>query len=132
MAFHVPEEYRVIRGPLSSSQRDGNNGLFFVRVENMNWSGAQSKVEFRVIASDGLGWEHVSVSLKMRCPKWEEMCYIKQLFWDDSDAVMQLHPPKADYVNNHPFCLHMWRPTEQAIPLPDSFLVGIKSMGEIT
>lgn len=55
------------------------------------------------------GWEHVSVSGRRRCPNWPEMCEIKSLFWDDDDLVLQYHPPKSDYVNTHPHCLHMWR-----------------------
>jgi hypothetical protein len=54
------------------------------------------------------------------------MCQIKALFWDEEEAVMQLHPPRSDYVNVHHFCLHLWRPTETTIPLPPSILVGPK------
>ena len=79
-----------------------------------------------VIASDGLGWDHVSVSLGNRCPNWKEMSYIKDLFFEEEDCVMQLHPPKSDYVNNHPYCLHLWRPQEQEIPRPPSIMVGLK------
>src|SRR5580658_4748259 len=44
-------------------------------------------------------FEHVSVSLAHRCPTWEEMCKIKDLFWDDEDVVVQFHPAKSEYVN---------------------------------
>ena len=36
------------------------------------------------------------------CPTWEEMCFIKNIFWEEEESAMQLHPPKSDYVNNHP------------------------------
>lgn len=81
-----------------------------------------------VISSDGLGWEHVSVSLPNRCPNWEEMCYIKDLFWQEDEVVIQIHPAKKDYINNHPFCLHLWRPIDREIPLPESVLVGEKGI----
>ena len=48
-----------------------------------------------------------------------------------SERLGQLHPPESSYVNNHPHCLHMWRPTNAAIPLPPSILVGVKSLGEL-
>lgn len=51
------------------------------------------------------------------------MCFVKDLFWDGEDAVMQLHPPKSNYVNNHPHCLHLWRPTQAVIPMPETILV---------
>ncbi|MES2733589.1 MAG: hypothetical protein V4714_17725 [Bacteroidota bacterium] len=86
------------------------------------------KKPLTIIATDGLGWDHVSVSLPTRCPNWEEMCMVKALFWSDEEAVMQLHPPKSDHVNNHPYCLHLWKPQSDAIPLPNSLLVGLKGL----
>ncbi|MCX8016811.1 MAG: hypothetical protein N2690_02735 [Rhodocyclaceae bacterium] len=56
---------------------------------------------------------------------------MKALFWDDEDAVMQLHPPQSQWVNNHSYCLHLWRPTQQPIPLPPAILVGIKALGNL-
>lgn len=72
---------------------------------------------------DGNGWDHVSVSCRRRVPNWQEMCFVKDLFFDPEEAVMQLHPPRSTWVNNHPYVLHLWRPTEQAIPLPPPRLV---------
>jgi len=66
----------------------------------------------------GIDWEHVSVSTLKRCPNWQEMCFIKDLFFDPEETVMQLHPPKSRYVNIHPNCLHLWRPLKAEIPLP--------------
>jgi hypothetical protein len=63
-------------------------------------------------------WEHVSVSTQERCPTWDEMHLVKRLFWEDSETVMQLHPPQTNYVNRHPYCLHLWKPVTKAIPLP--------------
>ena len=34
----------------------------------------------------------------------------KALFWDEDDCVIQYHPPRSEYVNNHQNCLHLWRP----------------------
>ncbi len=80
-------------------------------------------------------FEHVSVTIRnrkmeplRRCPTWEQMCLVKSLFWDDEQAVMQLHPPKSEHVNNHAFCLHLWRPTAVEIPLPPSICVGVKGL----
>lgn len=78
-----------------------------------------------------MAWEHVSVSLPNRCPTWAEMCAIKDLFWDESDCVVQYHPPKRDWVNNHPYCLHLWRPVGQEIQRPPSLMVGYSSLGVI-
>lgn len=65
---------------------------------------------FCVLLSAGGGWDHVSVSLPCRTPTWAEMCDLKDLFFGPEECVMQLHPPASENVNNHNFCLHMWRP----------------------
>ena len=84
-----------------------------------------------VIASWGMGWEHVSVSLPDRCPTWGEMCAVKDIFWQRQECVMQLHPSEDEYVNCHPFCLHLWKPIDERIPRPPSIMVGPQGKGAI-
>ncbi len=114
-----PEQYRDNR--MSGYNEDG-----YFQLPRQGKTGKF----FSVIASTGLGWDHVSITIptERRCPTWEEMCYIKSMFWTDEDAVMQIHPPKSEWVNNHPYCLHLWRPQHENIPLPDSIMVGVKSI----
>jgi hypothetical protein len=89
--FHVPERFRLCGdGPLCSDSSYGYHGAFMIPYD-------LSRVTMKCIASDGLGWEHVSVALVKRCPSWEEMCFVKGLFWDDDDLVVQYHPPKSEY-----------------------------------
>lgn len=116
MTFCVPEKFRVRAGPKATDERYGNNGAFIL--------GLLHKQILFAIASDGEGWEHVSVSRKDRCPTWEEMCQAKDMFWGPEDCVIQFHPPKADYVNCHPFCLHLWRSTEHEQHRPPAIFVG--------
>lgn len=71
----------------------------------------------------GWPWEHVSVSTEERCPTWDEMCKVKDWFWDPEEAVFQLHPPKSEYVNTHPYCLHLWRRVDEQPKLPPRYLV---------
>jgi len=125
MSFRVPEMYRQRSGYLASTAADGNNGCFFVKTR-------PGEPPLQIIASDGMGWEHVSVSRPDRVPNWGEMCRVKSLFWDKTDCVVQYHPPEADYVNNHSRCLHLWRPVGVEIPRPPAFMVGDASLGVIT
>lgn len=115
----VPNLYRERTGIMASTELDGNNGVF--RVPYRSYI-------FTVVASDGEGWEHVSVSLPNRCPNWEEMCFIKDLFWDDNECVVQYHPPKSEYVNNHNYCLHLWKKVGHEFETPPSELVGVKNV----
>ena len=85
-------------------------------------------IVLQIIASSGsneVPWEHVSVSTQKRCPTWDEMDAVKRLFWDDEECVMQLHPPRSAWVNNHEHCLHLWRPLRSEIPLPPTIAVGL-------
>lgn len=42
-------------------------------------------------------------------------------------TVVASHPPVTDYVNFHPYCLHLWAPMDGIkIPLPPSWMVGPK------
>lgn len=77
-----------------------------------------------IIFSWGGGWDHVSVSYKNRCCSWEEMCEVKDIFFREDECVVQYHPQKSEYVNVHPFCLHLWKPQEQTIPMPPKSFVG--------
>lgn len=78
-----------------------------------------------VIAASGVdtGWDHVSVSLKNRCPNWKEMCFIKELFWEPEECVIQFHPAEAKRINLHPYCLHLWKYTDGNFPLPPEAFV---------
>lgn len=127
MTFHAPYDKRVTYGQLASSDSDGNNGAFYLDARISSRS-------IWCIASDGEGWEHVSVSVrqggKVRTPVWEEMSYVKSVFWDDEDVCMQLHPARSNWVNNHENVLHIWRPIGVDIPLPDSMMVGNKDYSQ--
>jgi hypothetical protein len=64
------------------------------------------------------GWEHVSVSLPKRTPTWEEMCYVKSLFFEPEECVIQFHPPESKYVNIASTCLHLWKKADGSFELP--------------
>lgn len=122
--INVIEKYRLTNHPeLGSDSSYGNNGFFIIPHHRI------TDYEYRVQVSDG-EWEHVSITVAphnkkaTRCPTWEEMCYIKELFWEPEDVVIQFHPKKSEYINMHPFCLHLWRSIDQVIPTPPSIMVG--------
>ena len=126
------EKYRVTSGRTASDSSYQNNGAFMLPVLKAGGEIILSDdpkichCTLGIIVSDGMDWDHVSVSLPSRCPNWEEMCFVKDLFFEPEEPAMQLHPPKSDYVNYHQHCLHLWRPQAKRIPLPDSIMVGPK------
>ena len=93
--------------------QDGYRGIISTKGNNLKF-----------IFSYGGGWEHASVSLERRCPTWEEMCFVKNFFWRQNEVVIQYHPAKKDYVNQHQTCLHLWKPIDIDIPVPPKIFVG--------
>jgi hypothetical protein len=77
-----------------------------------------------VIACSGEGWDHVSASLKNRCPTWEEMEHVKRMFFKDDECAMQLHVPVKDHISFAHTALHLWRPLNCDIPRPPAYMVG--------
>jgi len=123
-AFHdLAEKGRLRTGPFATYPKDryghfavrhpGGAYLFVIAVEG---DAAGQPVE---------RFDHASVSVRgadagppERCPTWEEMCWVKDLFWDAEECVVQYHPPRSSYVNRHPYVLHLWRPSFADIPMP--------------
>jgi hypothetical protein len=117
--FKVPEKNRI---PGLSNSEYGNNGAFAFKVMSPNGRSLHIQVQ----ASDGEGWEHVSVTFinrKRDTPSWDVMCFIKDKFWDESDVVVQIHPKKTEYVNIHKHCLHLWRESGRNFDTPATILL---------
>jgi hypothetical protein len=123
--FNVPEKCRITSDSfLASNSTYGNNGAFAIPLDK--------DITAFVIASDGMGWEHVSVHIEARgknkVPTWDQMCRIKGIFWSDEDCVIQYHPPRSQYINCHEHTLHLWRPRGVILPIPPSIMIGPKQM----
>ena len=133
-----PNQYRIKEmGMWSSTYKDGMNGVFQIPLVV---DGIPHPVTANCVVSDGTclegtgieTWEHVSVHIddwgNQRTPSWGEMCLVKDVFWDPEECVVQFHPPKSDYVNNHPHVLHLWKLKNGKFPRPDFRMVGIKGL----
>lgn len=123
------EPYRDME---TSDATYGRNGRFYLPASMLcRTDGTRSMC---VIVSDASGWdakilgknrwEHVSASWQDRCPTWSEMCRLKDLIFNPTEVVIQFHPSESEYVNHHPFCLHLWKPIDEQIPTPPSNAVG--------
>lgn len=67
---------------------------------------------------DGKEWRHLSVSRRSRTPNYEEVDRVRRTFLGEDAVTMHIWPPKAEYVNLHPHCLHLWQPIGFD-PVPD-------------
>lgn len=80
---------------------------------------------YLVIVSNGQGFDHVSVTSHRKnganikkCPSFEEMQMIKEKIFAEDEVVFQLHPREEDYINTHPYCLHLWKPNNCNMSVP--------------
>jgi hypothetical protein len=116
------EDARVKKGHMATTSKNGMNGVFQFR--------GPRGLDILCIVSDGGGWDHVSFEevppnehVKQDVPTWEETCAVKDYFFESYEVAIQIHPAKKNYVNLHPFVLHLWRPQNQEIPLPPLWMV---------
>lgn len=101
-----------------TTKADGMNGVFKIPYSK------NPDIDFFCIVSNGIDgdikidWEHVSVRARSRngsgriyerVPNWAEMCWLKDMFWQPEEVVVQYHPRHSEYVNIHPNVLHLWR-----------------------
>lgn len=116
------EKFRMRAGPLRSDSTYGNNGAFIIPSPH------QPDV-LLCIVSDGGGWDHLSAhgesgGGQMFTPSWDDMAFLKELFFEDDEVVMQLHPAKKYYINCEPHTLHLWRSQEKDIPTPPRWMIA--------
>lgn len=55
----------------------------------------------------GIGW-HLSISAPARYPTWDEIADARYRFVPDDVLMAMLLPPRADYANVHPNCMHLY------------------------
>lgn len=77
----------------------------------------------RVIASWMMGWDHASVSLPNRTPRYQEMKLVKRIFFRSDEWAYELHPPESDYISINDNVLHLWRPHDHIMPPPPRFMI---------
>jgi len=128
-----PNQYRrrgIEMGRWYSDDSYGMNGAFSIPL-----NGFGHKVVANCIVSDGrcedeapafAGWEHVSVHMvefgKQKTPTWDQMCVVKDMFWEPEECCVQYHPAKSQYVCDHDHVLHIWK-WRDGFPTPPIILV---------
>lgn len=64
---------------------------------------------------DGRRWLHVSLARPERLPSWDDLRMIKDLFIGKDKLAVQVLPPTSNWVNEHPYCLHLFHCLDGAI-----------------
>jgi len=115
--------HRIVDGLMSSTDEQGLTGAFLIPTTI-----PQRRIFIVSSGTDNYtGWEHVSAhvierknkKVKEVVPTWAEMCFVKSVFWKPEECVIQYHPSKSQYVDCHPFTLHLWKQINKEFPIPD-------------
>lgn len=95
------------------------------------WRGVNAKNgPFTVIMSgrietDGKKWLHVSVAHATRLPSWELLKEIKRIFIGRERQAIQILPNEKNYINKHPYCLHLFCCIDEPDPVPNFVRDGL-------
>jgi hypothetical protein len=116
-----PEQFRWANPGTPYNSKEGDPfGLFEIPAHK-----APGRRLLRVVACRGEegneNWDHASVSLgptSKTPPTWDEMCFVKNLFWEETEWAVQYHPAKSSYVNLHKSTLHLWHNPRIEFPKP--------------
>lgn len=103
------EDRRITRE--CSPQRDPPKGWTKVGGCENVWRSIHDKLTVIVTGrreGDGRRWMHVSVSHRDRLPTWPELKTVKDMLIGPDTVAIQVFPRAAEFVNVHPFCLHLW------------------------
>ncbi len=121
-----PEQFRdPLDGTPFASKEGDLFGVFLIHRKALTKTTYSRSL--KVIATDGedTEWEHVSVSLtnnSKSCPSWEEMRYVKSLFWEPEDCVVEFHVGESNHIS-FAEVLHLWRWKNGTFPQPPKICV---------
>jgi hypothetical protein len=99
----LPARYAVID--------DYSNAARFIRDDGMTVISEVAEYMNRL-------WLHVSCAHATKLPSWEDLREVKQVFCGPKRLALSIMPSETEYVNVHPYCLHLWCPLDHD-PIPD-------------
>jgi hypothetical protein len=53
-------------------------------------------------------WWHISIAHPLGLPSWEQLVEVKEAFMGKEVKAMHLLPPRSQWMNVHPHCMHLW------------------------
>ena len=110
----LPDTVKEIPPPFLGIKREL---LQSFRVQKCAFKGMRVIVSIDLIKEEF--WLHVSYAYRDRIPNWEATKFVKDTFIGrDREAYIKLFK-ESEYVNDMPYCLHLWHCLSKANYLPD-------------
>lgn len=90
---------------------DYANAAFYRRADCMSVIAEVAEYQKRL-------WLHVSCAYVDKLPSWADLREAKTVFCGPKRLALSIIPSEAEYVNIHPYVLHLWCPLDHD-PIPD-------------
>lgn len=103
----MPLELEFDPGPWSRITSDSWEPEFYLQGWERRLAG-QTVILSQSRHRDGRRWVHLSMSTLTRPPTWKELVAAKEVFLGKETRAIQVCPPRSEYVNHHPFVLHLF------------------------
>jgi hypothetical protein len=94
-----------------SSIDEYDNAARFIRSDAMTVISEVAEYQNRL-------WLHVSCAHADKLPSWSDLREVKTVFCGPKRLALSILPSEAEYVNIHPYVLHLWCPLDHD-PIPD-------------
>lgn len=98
-------------------------------IENINIPRKKGYYNISIIQTND--WKRIQVSLlnwwhqQLKVfPTWDEMCAIKDIFFNDDEAIIEIHPSDEYKIYEKDYTIDLWKPLNKELPLPNPDLVG--------
>jgi len=86
-----------------------SHGKQSLKINDMEFkTGAFKMGRCNIIITIETGDWHLSISTPSESPTYEEIKKARYKYLPDNLVMAQIFPPKADFVNLHPYCHHLW------------------------
>lgn len=109
-----PEEYwsvSTINDLLLAARLDGWRPLdapFFGQIALRNDREQLTVLLSAAVYDDQRRWVHFSMSGRHSLPSWDQLSRAKDALLGAERKALQVLPPRSQWVNIHPNCLHLW------------------------
>lgn len=94
-----------------STVEDYQNAAYYRRADGMTVITEVAEYQRRL-------WLHVSCAFADKLPSWADLREVKTVFCGPKRLALSIMPSEAEYVNIHPYVLHLWCPLDHD-PIPD-------------
>lgn len=100
--LHEVEDWTPALAPTGWTREPWGTGMRYVRTLT------RESVIVTIGRHGGRRWIHFSVAHPSRIPHWDELRRYKSAFIGDDLKAIQVLLPAHEYVNIHPYCLHLF------------------------